>query len=52
MNLRRVIYNFVNPHQELEERTPAEEAGIDLELGGNKLMSLIEFVRNHEVSLS
>ena len=52
MNLRRVVHNFVNPHQELQERTPAEEAGIDLELERNKLMSLIEFVRNHEVSLS
>ncbi len=52
MNLRRVIHNFVNPHQGLQGRTPAEEAGINLELKRNKLMSLIEFVRNQEVSLS
>lgn len=52
MNLRRVIHNFVNPHQELQGKTPAEEAGIDLELERNKLMSLIKFVRNQEVSLS
>lgn len=52
MNLRRVIHNFVNPHQELGGDTPAEESGIDLELERNKLMSLIEFVRNQEVSLS
>ena len=46
MNLRRVIYNFVNPHQELQERTPAEESGIDLELGRNKLLSLIIYLAN------
>jgi len=46
MNLRRVIHNFVNPHQELQGKTPAEKAGIDLELERNKLLSLIEFVRN------
>jgi len=47
MNLRKMIYNFVNPHQELQERTPAEEAGIDLELERNKLLSLIKFARSH-----
>ena len=52
MDLRRTIYNFVNPHQELLGRTPAETAGIDLELERNKLMSLIKFVRDNHVSLS
>ena len=52
MNLRKIIYNFVNPHQELNGRTPAEEAGIDLELGRNKLLGLIEFVRNSYIILS
>jgi len=30
MNLQRVIHNFINPHQGLKEKTPAEKAGIKL----------------------
>jgi len=44
MNLRRVIHNFVNPHQELKGKTPAEMAEIFLPLGRNKLLDLIEYV--------
>ena len=44
MDLRRTIYNFVNPHQELKGKTPAEIAEINLELGRNKLLGLIKFV--------
>ena len=44
MDLRRVINNFVNPHQELGGKTPAEIAEINLELGRNKLLGLIKFV--------
>lgn len=44
MDLRRVINNFVNPHQELQGKTPAEMADIDLDLGENKLLKLIEFI--------
>ncbi|MBS3174813.1 DDE-type integrase/transposase/recombinase [Candidatus Woesearchaeota archaeon] len=47
MNLRRIINNYVNPHQELKGKTPAEEANIKLNLGRNKLMDLIKFVRNN-----
>ena len=47
MNLRRVINNFVNPHQELNGKTPAEIAEINLELGRNKLLNLIKFVRDN-----
>lgn len=43
MNLRDVIYNFVNPHQGLQGRTPAEEAEIKLNLGRCKLLELIEY---------
>ena len=51
MNLRRIIYNFVNPHQELNEKTPAEVAGINLRLGRNKLLSLIKYcARNRVIS--
>ena len=42
MNLQRTINNFVNPHQQLQGKTPAEMAGINLELGRNKLLALIE----------
>jgi phage terminase small subunit len=47
MNLRRVIYNFVNPHQQLLGKTPAEMAEINLPLKRNKLLSLIKFVRDN-----
>lgn len=42
LNMRRVIHNFVNPHQGLKERTPAEEANINLKLKRNKLLKLIQ----------
>jgi transposase-like protein len=41
LTLRRIIYNFVRPHQTLE-RTPAEEGDINLSLGRNKLLGLIK----------
>jgi hypothetical protein len=41
MNLKDIIYNFVNPHQELEGKTPAEIAEVNLKLGRNKLLNLI-----------
>lgn len=44
MNLQHVVNNFVNPHQELEGKTPAEKAGIKLNLGRNKLLKLIRKV--------
>ena len=46
IDLRIVIHNVVNPHQELQGKTPAEEAGIDLELERNKLLSLINYLAN------
>lgn len=42
LNLRHIIHNFVNPHQGLEGRTPAEAAEIFLKLGRNKLRGLIK----------
>jgi phage terminase small subunit len=51
MDLRRTIYNFVNPHQELNEKTPAEMAGIKLKLGRNKILGLISYcARNRGIS--
>ncbi|MFH1425558.1 MAG: DDE-type integrase/transposase/recombinase [archaeon] len=47
MNLQHVINNFVNPHQQLGEKTPAERAGIKLKLGRSRLLGLIkETARN------
>lgn len=45
LKLRRIIYNFCRPHEQLKGLTPAERAGIELNLGRNKLWSLINFFR-------
>ena len=44
MNLQHIIHNFVNPHQELKGKTPAEKAEIKLNLGRNKLLELIKHI--------
>lgn len=38
----RVYHNYIRPHSGLDGRTPAESTGIDLNLGDNKIMSLIQ----------
>ena len=35
-------YNFIRPHQALNGKTPAEVAGLNLNLGGNKWMNIIK----------
>jgi transposase-like protein len=40
----RTYYNFLRPHQALEGKTPAEKAGINLELDRNRWLSLIRKV--------
>jgi len=42
--LRRIIHNFINPHQELGGKTPAEVAEIKLNLGRMKLKGLIKYL--------
>lgn len=37
----RIHYNFIRPHQSLGEQTPAEVAGINLDLGENKVENLM-----------
>ncbi len=49
LNLGHVVHNFVNPHQELNEGTPAEEAEIKLQLGRNKLLELIKHVARSRI---
>jgi len=43
LNLKHIIHNFVNPHRQLKGKTPAESAGINLNLGRNKLLTLIKY---------
>ena len=38
----RTYYNFVRKHSALDNKTPSEIAGINLNLGRNKWMGLIE----------
>jgi transposase-like protein len=38
----RIYYNFVRPHQRFDGMTPAEVAGVDLELGKNKWLGLLK----------
>lgn len=48
MNLNHIIHNFVNPHQQLNGRTPAEAADIFILLKRNRLLCLIKYVKlNH-----
>lgn len=42
LNLKHIIHNFVNPHESLKGKTPAEAAGIHLNLGRQKLLTLIK----------
>ena len=41
LNLKHIIHNFVNPHMQINGKTPAEAAEIDLNLGRRKLLNLI-----------
>jgi len=43
LNLKRLVYNFVNPQQGLNGKTPAEAAEIKLKLGRNRLLGLIHY---------
>ncbi len=41
LEANRIYYNYLRPHQALGGKTPAEKAGIDLKLKGNKWEELI-----------
>lgn len=52
LNLKRIIHNFVNPHMQLKGKTPAEAAGINLNLKRKKLLNLIKkYAKNKHHSL-
>jgi len=38
----RIYYNYIRPNQALKGKTPAEAAGVDLELGENKWLGLLK----------
>lgn len=40
-----IYYNFIRPHQALDGKTPAEKAGMQLNLNGNKWLQLIKNTR-------
>lgn len=42
LKMRQIIHNFVNPHMELNGKTPSQAAEIKIDLGRNKLLKLIE----------
>jgi len=44
----QIYYNFIRPHMGLDNKTPAEVAGINLGLGKNRWLSLIEQATRHE----
>ena len=46
MNLQCVIHNFINPHQELKGKTPAEMAEIKLSFGRNRILGLARYLAN------
>ena len=50
LNLRHIIHNFVNPHQSLGGRTPAEDAEVNLKLGRMKLLNIIKYHSKHKMT--
>jgi transposase InsO family protein len=45
---QRVYYNHIRPHQGLDGKTPAQAAGLELDLGTNKWESLIKKASREE----
>jgi len=52
LDLRHVVKNFVNPHQSLKGKTPAEVAEIKLSLGRDKLKHLIKYKAESKMTKS
>ena len=44
---QRIYYDYLRPHTALEGKTPAEAAGIELNLQGNKWGALINKAASH-----
>ena len=45
---QRMYYNHIRPHQGLNGKTPAQAAGLELDLGTNKWESLIKKASREE----
>ena len=45
----KIYYNFIRPHEGLDGDTPAQRAGIELDLGQNKWKGLIEKAVEHHL---
>lgn len=52
LTLCRFVYNYVTPHNSLGGKTPSKAAGLDLPLGRNKLLGLINLARRIELTKS
>lgn len=50
--LCKMIHNYINPHNTISGKTPAEAAELVLPLGENKLFGLIKLARKIEMTLS
>jgi transposase-like protein len=50
--LCKILHNYINPHDTLGGKTPAEAAELFLPLGENKLLSLISLAKKIEMTLS
>lgn len=50
--LCKMIHNYINPHNTLGGKTPAEAAELSLPLAENKLLSLISLAKKVEMTLS
>ena len=48
--LCKILHNYVNLHSMLDEKTPAQCAGLILPLGRNKLLDLIKIARKAEMT--
>jgi putative transposase len=45
---QRIYYNYLRPHTSLDGKTPAEAAGIDLGLQGNRWEAIIKKATKNE----
>ncbi len=50
--LCKMLHNYINPHSMLNQKTPAQEAGLILPLGKNKLLDLIKMAKKVEMTIN